>query len=184
MSPGQSCSRDPHSLANPHHTRLGSLRHGRTCYVLLWSRFSGLFNEDTNQRLIRYCHSNGLQCFPMTEVGLCGFMSYLADEGLKHRSIKTYLSGVRYHQLKKGLPDPFKVASMPRVEYVMKGIKRHQAKVGTATRSRLPITPSLLRKLKEAWSPRGAKRDIKLMWAACCLLFFRFPPRWRNDRTG
>ena len=120
---------------------------------------------------IKYCHSNSLQCFPVTEVVLCGFVSYLADEGLKHRSIKTYLSGVRYHQIKKGLPDPFKVASMPRVEYVMKG---HQVKVGTATRTRLPITPSLLRKFKEARSPRGAERDIKLMWAACCLCFLCF----------
>ena len=46
--------------------------------------------------------------------------------------------------------------------------------VGGASRTRLPITPSLLRKLKELWSASGAERDTKLMWAACCLCVFGF----------
>ena len=63
---------------------------------------------------------------------------------------------------------------MPRLEYVMKGIKRHQSMVDGASRTHLPITPSLLWTLKEVWSASGAERDTKLMWVACYLCFFGF----------
>ena len=57
---------------------------------------------------------------PVSEVVLCGFVSHLADEGLKHRTIKTYLSGVRYHQSRSGYSDPFQGTLLPRLDYVMK----------------------------------------------------------------
>jgi hypothetical protein len=81
---------------------------------------------------------------------------------------------VRYHQIKAGYPDPFKGALLPRLDYVMKGVKRHQAKTGEKARTRLPITPSLLRRLKSVWARTGRERDTKLMWAASCLCFFGF----------
>ena len=93
---------------------------------------------------------------------------------LKHRSIKTYLSGVWYYQIKSGYPDPFQGPAMPHLEYVMKGVKCHQAKAGAGAWARLPITPELLRGLKGVWSPSGSAGDTKLIWAACCLCFFRF----------
>ena len=125
-------------------------------------------------RFQKYCQCNHYVCCPVSEVVLCGFVSALADEGLKHRSIKTYLSGVRYHQIKSGYPDPFQGPAMPRLEFVMKGVKRHQAKAGVGARARLPITPELLRRMKGVWSPSGSARDTKLIWAACCLCFFGF----------
>ena len=63
---------------------------------------------------------------------------------------------------------------MPRLDYVMQGIKRHQAKAGVGFRTRHPVTPSLLRKLKGVWSVSGGERDTKLIWAAYCLRFFGF----------
>ena len=42
------------------------------------------------------------------------------------------------------------------------------------SRTRLPVTPSLLRKLKGVWAVSGGERDTKLIWAACCLCFFGF----------
>ena len=92
------------------------------------------------------------------------------DEG-KHRTIKTYPSGVRYHQIRSGYSDPFQGTLLPRLDYIMKGIKRHQAKAGVKIRTRLPITPSLLRQLKGVWSQSGGAREI---WAACCLCFSAF----------
>jgi hypothetical protein len=77
--------------------------------------------------------------------GLCSFVSYLADEGLKLRYIKTYPSGIRFYH---GLPDPFQGAQLPCLEYVTKGVKRHQARVGGDSCMRLPIMPSLLRELR------------------------------------
>ena len=125
-------------------------------------------------RFLKYCQLNKYMCIPVSEVVLCGFVSHLADEGLKHRTIKTYLSGVRYHQIRSGYSDPFQGTLLPRLDYVMKGIKRHQAKAGVKIRTRLPITPSLLRQLKGVWSQSGGARDTKLIWAACCLCFFGF----------
>ena len=125
-------------------------------------------------RYLKFCQSSEHVPLPVSQCLLCTFVSQLADEGLKHRSIKTYLSGVRHYQIRSGYHDPFRGAPMPRLEYVMKGIKRHQSTVDGASRTRLPITPSLLRKLKEVWSASGAERDTKLMWAACCLCFFGF----------
>ena len=108
-----------------------------------------------------------------SECGLCAFVAHLADEQLKHRTVKTYLSGLRYHQIKAGFPDPFQGA-MPRLAYVLRGVKSDEAKRGGGSRERLPITPSILRKLREVWSPSGTERDTKLIWAACCLCFFAF----------
>ena len=102
-------------------------------------------------------------CVTAVESLLCNFVASQADDGLKHRTIKTYLSGVRFHQIRKGYPDPFQGVSLPRLNYVMKGIKRRQASMGVAARTRLAITPSLLRKLKEVWSRAGGERGTKLI---------------------
>ena len=95
-------------------------------------------------RFQKYCHSNHYRYGLASQVVLCGFVSTLADEGLKHRSIKTYLSGVRYHQIKSGYPNPFQGPAMPRLENVMKGVKRHQGNEGWRGS---PDTPSYHRVL-------------------------------------
>ena len=81
---------------------------------------------------------------------------------------------MRFHQIKKGYPDPFQGVSLPRLDYVMKGIKRRQASMGMAARKRILITPTLLRKLKEMWSRAGGETDTKLIWAASCICFLGF----------
>lgn len=126
------------------------------------------------ERFLKYCQLNNSVVFPVTEVVLCGFAAHLADVGLKHRSIKTYMSGVRFFQIKAGCNDPFQGAQMPRLEYVMRGIKKNEAKSGSGSRERLPITPVILRSLRGVWSKSGGERDTKLIWAACCLCFFAF----------
>ena len=113
---------------------------------------------------------------PVTESVLWSFVTFLADEQLKHCTIKTYLSGVRYLQIREGFGDPFQGSSalMPRLEYILKGVKRVQAQTVGEGRVRLPITPSILRKLKGVWSATAADRDAKMIWAASCLCFFAF----------
>ena len=125
-------------------------------------------------RYTKFCGSKQFAPLPASEIKLCAFASGLADEGLKHRTIKTYMAGVRYYHIRSGYADPFQGAAMPRLDYVMKGIKRHQAKEGGGSWTRLPITPSLLRELKGVWSATGSDRDTKMIWAACCLCFFGF----------
>ena len=45
-------------------------------------------------RYVKFCQSRKFVCMPVDELVLCSFVACLADEGLKHRTIKTYLSGV------------------------------------------------------------------------------------------
>ena len=63
---------------------------------------------------------------------------------------------------------------MPRLDYVLKGIKRVQATTVGNRRERLPITPEIMHKLKGVWATTCSDPDIKLIWAACCLAFFAF----------
>ena len=104
---------------------------------------------------------------------LCWFVSFLAKEGLKHCTIKVYLSAVRFLHIEEGAGDPFK-PSLPRLEYVLKGIKRCESQGGSQRRERLSISPNMLKKIRAVWEPSAADPDITMLWAACCLAFFGF----------
>ncbi len=72
-----------------------------------------------------------------------------------------------------GLRGPF-LPSLPRLHYVLRGVKRSQGGEGASGRERLPITPHLLRQIEVAWNSRAADPDCIMLWAACCLAFFGF----------
>ena len=62
--------------------------------------------------------------------------------------------------------------SMPLLELILRGAKREQA--GVPSRSRLPITPAVLEKLRTVWNKdHGNPRNV-MLWAACCVAFFGF----------
>lgn len=94
----------------------------------------------------------------VTESLLCSYVSYLANQHLKHTTIKVYLSATRHLQIAAGLADPFAGVAWPRLDQVMKGIKQVEAEKGTNKRECLPISPLILTKLKDAWCP--TKRGI------------------------
>ena len=102
------------------------------------------------------------------------YVSYLAEQKLKHGSVKVYLSTVRNWQIASGHPDPFVGAAMPQLDQVMKEIKRVQAERGGDKREHLPISPSILLSLKRVWSASMSEHDTKMVWAACCVCFFAF----------
>ena len=105
---------------------------------------------------------------------LCRYVAYLGEQGLKQGSIKSYLSAVRHAQITAGFPDPFSGTDLSRLECVLKGLKRQQAYRGAPTKPRLPITPTILHRLKQLWNPRASEPDIAMLWAACTLGFFGF----------
>ena len=47
------------------------------------------------KRYLDFCSSFSLSPFPVSEVNLSSFVSFLADQGLKHKTLKCYLSAVR-----------------------------------------------------------------------------------------
>ena len=126
------------------------------------------------RRFEKFCQAFKIQNpFPLTEDTLCYFVSFLHKDGLKHQTIKTYLSGLRHAQIAMGMPEPFKDSPFPRLEYVLKGVKRQQAHSGQKPAPRLPITPPIIRKLSQFWE-HSIDPDRAMLQAACCLGFFGF----------
>ena len=95
--------------------------------MLLFYKGSELFHSPDlprsgKDRFLRFCRETGADPIPLRESVLCSFVSHLALQGLKYRTIKVYLSSVRHMQIEANMPDPFGSGSaMPKLEYVLKG---------------------------------------------------------------
>ena len=94
-------------------------------------------------------------------------------EGLKHRTIKAYLSSIRCVQIHNGMGNPFISGSMPRPEYVLGRIKRMDASLGRQTCTTLPITPDILMKLRDIWLAPLVQHDTLMLWAVACIGLLR-----------
>ena len=114
---------------------------------------------------------NVLTPFPISESLFCYFSTHLACQKLSPQTIKVYLSAIRHMQVTLGLPEPREFSSMPRLRLVQSRIQRIQQ---TETRVRLPITPAILLKLKEHWSPCKSDAGVVMLWVAASLCFFGF----------
>lgn len=125
------------------------------------------------RRYLKVCSAAKLVPMPATEDTLCHFAATLATEGLRHRTIKSYMAGIRHWHISDGYGDPF-AAGLHRLHYVMRGVKRAEGMAGITKRERRPITPDLLQKIKSVWDPRAHDADIVMLWAACCLAYFGF----------
>ena len=125
-------------------------------------------------RYISFCQHTNATPFPVSVHLLCNFVAFIGSQGLKHQLVKTYLSAVRHAKISAGFPDPFNNSDLSRLEFVLKGLKRQQVYQGARTKSRMPITPDILRSLKRLWDPKAANTEIAMLWAACILGFFGF----------
>ena len=101
------------------------------------------------------------------------FASYLARQGLAHTTIKVYLSAVRNLHVTAGLHQEFALQLTPRLELVLQGIKKEYLK-RVQHQTRLPITQSIMGKIRYVLQQRPDDYNNKLMWAACCTAFFGF----------
>ena len=97
------------------------------------------------------------------------FAAYLFKEGLKGGTIKNYMAAVRHTQISMGLGDS-RMSDMPQLGYIIRGIKRV---TGGPPKTRLPITPDLLKVMRSLWSPSTDRNGANL-WAAACMCFFGF----------
>ena len=102
-------------------------------------------------------------------------LTYVACQRLSPQTIKVYLAAIRYMQITLGLPEPKEYSLMPRLRLVQSGIQRsYFQKDKDPSKVRLPITPSILHKLKAHWLSRSTSSDIIMLWAAATVCFFGF----------
>ena len=122
------------------------------------------------KRYDHFCTQFGLTPYPASEYVLAYFVAFLYKEGLAPSSVKIYLSAIRHTQIALGMGDP-RLGDMPQLEYVTKGLRRLSP---GQSRSRLPITPHILRHLRASWEKTLPHFDGAMLWAAACMCFFGF----------
>ena len=67
------------------------------------------------KKYLAFCSQFGVPPLPVTERGLVGFVAFAVKQGLKHTTIKSYLSAIRHLQIACGGGD-LKIANMPQLE--------------------------------------------------------------------
>ena len=122
------------------------------------------------RRYYTFCRTYQLSTFPLSEQTLCRFVTFLTLSGLSSQSIRSYLSALRYAQIRRGGSDPA-YSALSQLHYVLRGIQRSLPP--SVRPRRLPITPSILGLLHGTWSSQQST-DRACLWAACCLAFFAF----------
>ena len=127
--------------------------------------------NSSRRRYTAFCYQFGLTPFPLSETILCRFVAFLFNQSVSARSIRCYLSALRYTQISLNLPDP-SLISMPILAYVIQGTRREQAL--RQPRHRLPVTPAILLAIHRLWSQSPPSFDRTMLWAAFCLAFFGF----------
>ena len=91
------------------------------------------------KKYLSFCRAGSFRAVPATETVLCRFVASMAKAGLKHRTMKVYLSAVRFLHIAEGAGDPF-LPALHRLQYIMQGIKKDEAEKGIDRRVRLPMT--------------------------------------------
>ena len=140
----------PTSVASTRETRLvlAALDRSVDLYFSsgLASSTSKVYSAALNH-YFKFCNHYSLSTLPASEQLLCRFVTYLALDHVSVNSLRVYLSAVRQLHLQHHLTPPI-IAAMPHLQQVLRGIKISQAKSPNSAaipRSRLPITPALLR---------------------------------------
>ena len=123
------------------------------------------------KKYLLFCQETSIPHLPVTEVKLLNLVAYLSNQELKHQTVKCYLSTVRHLQIECGGGDP-RAESMLLLALALRSTKREQA--GVEKRTRLPITPLILEKLRRVWNRNPSNPDHVMLWAACCVAFFGF----------
>ena len=124
-----------------------------------------------DKRYNNFCSMFGLTPYPVTESQLSYYVAHLYREGLSAGTVKSYLAAIRHSQIARGFGDP-RMSGMPRLEYIVKSVKRKAT--GTITRDRLPMTPGILRAMKGVWQSDPDRSKTTMLWAAVCTCFFGF----------
>ena len=124
------------------------------------------------RRYLQFCSLHNVSPLPTSEHLLCQYVAFLSLSGLVHSTIKCYLAAVRHLHIEQHRGDPG-ISSMPRLELVVKGVKREQAMRIEKSRGRQPISIDILKELYQVWRDK-ASAEAEMLWAAASLCFFGF----------
>ena len=89
---------------------------------------------------------------------------------MKAGTIKSYIASICHTLIALGLDNPY-IEEISWLKYVTHGVKRFAS---GPTRSRLPITLSLLAPKHHSWCVERSDRDATMLWAAATMCFFGF----------
>lgn len=129
--------------------------------------------SSAKKRFLEFCEASHTSPLPLSEQVMCRYVAYLGEQGLSPKSIKAYLSAARHLQISMNMRDP-KLGEMPKLEQVMKGVKREYAKKSPGKRVRLLVTPDILLKLRGVWEANSKHHNSIMLWAAGSLCYFGF----------
>jgi hypothetical protein len=97
------------------------------------------------------------------------FFAHLADRHLLHSTMKVYLSAITFHSQLSGFP--LTARTMPRLHYLLMGIRRSQG--GTLSKPRrAPLSTHHLISLREFLAIQYPPHDSRMLWAAFTAAFF------------
>ena len=127
------------------------------------------------RKFYEFCNAyNIANPFPVSELHLCYFVAFLAEQDLAPSSCTTYLAAVRNAQIALGLPEPREHSSLPLLKRVLAGIRRCRLQLGNSSKkTRLPVTVELLKRMKD-WLDQSSDSDKVVLWAVACTAFFGF----------
>ena len=134
-----------------------------------WSAYS------TAGKMLEKCsNETGISmAFPLSESDILTFVAWLLDRNLAASTIETYLSGLRQVHLVNNVSLP--ILRTPLVSQILEG-KKHidtQEKRSGSRPVRLPVTPSILKLLKEELRLSDLEANLKLLlWATATICFF------------
>ena len=107
---------------------------------------------------------------PLTEYTQTHFITHLSLS-VNWTTIRSYLSALRFFQIRAGLPDP-SLTTSPKIPYLLKGI--HKLTPDHKRTIRHPITPNIMQNIHRLWSQQPMTFNKSMLWAAFCVAFFGF----------
>ena len=107
---------------------------------------------------------NSISCHRNPAILLCSI-------SISTATVKSYLAAVRLSQIALGLGNPH-INKIPRLEYIVKGMKRKA--INSYARPQLPMTPEILKVMKEVWQIDSDHNKTTVLWVAACICFFSF----------
>ena len=109
---------------------------------------------------------------PISDDTAIAFVAWLLSKGITASTVDTYLSGVRQWHLVSGTTPP--LLRTPLISTVLKGKKNldNIEKLTGRAKTRIPITPNLLKHMKSKLKKGDAPaHDRKLLWACSTICF-------------